>query len=227
MLVSRRLCALALLMLGLNLSSAAVQAATDSEFQSWSSANFQTDPSHAGGAVGWLDLHARRGSGSTLYILRPGIGYRFIRGVTGHAGYAYVPTAVDGGPDRHEQRIWQQFIFQGDVAEGLTLMLRPRLEQRFGSGDDVGHRLRVMARGSYAFSGVPLMLVLWNESFYQFNKTDWGVASGFDQNRLFAGLGFPTTLGPRFEIGFMNVFQNREPTDHMLKILSSNVFWTF
>ncbi len=227
MITNRSLCILAALIVGCLSSTSVAHAATDSEFQIWTSTNFQTEPSHAGGAVGWLDLHARRGSGSTLYILRPGIGYRFIQGVTGYVGYAYVPTVMDGKSDKSEQRAWQQFIFQGNVAEGLSLMLRPRLEQRFGSGDDVGHRLRIMARGTYTFSGLPLMLVLWNETFYQFNKTDWGLASGFDQNRLFAGLGFPSTLGPRFEIGFMNVFQNREPTDHSLKILAVNVFWTF
>ncbi|MDZ4694780.1 MAG: DUF2490 domain-containing protein [Deltaproteobacteria bacterium] len=203
------------------------QAATDSETQIWTSATLQSDPSHASGVVGWLDLHARRGTGSTVYILRPGIGYRLIQGVTGYVGYAYVPTALDGKADKIEHRTWQQFILQGNAAEGLTLMLRPRLEQRFGSGDDLGHRLRIMARGTYTFSGLPLMLVLWNETFYQFNNTDWGLASGFDQNRLFAGLGFPTASGPRFEVGFMNVFQNREPTDHSLNILAVNAFWTF
>jgi len=60
------------------------QAATDSETQIWTSATLQSDPSHASGVVGWLDLHARRGTGSTVYILRPGIGYRLIQGVTGY-----------------------------------------------------------------------------------------------------------------------------------------------
>jgi len=84
-----------------------------------------------------------------------------------------------------------------------------------------------MLRLSYAFSETPVMLVAPYESFYQLNKADWGLESGFDQNRLFAGVGIPSALGPRFELGFMHVFQNRSPTDHILKILAVNVFWTF
>ena len=68
--------------------------------------------------------------------------------------------------------------------------MRTRFEQRFvESGNDTGLRLRQFLRAQRELPGCPpLMLVCWDEIFFDLNDTDWGQSSGFGQNRIFAGL---------------------------------------
>ncbi len=172
------------------------------------------------GLTGWLDLHARRRADSTLGIIRPGIGWTFSPALALHAGYAYIPTLTDAGGNRREQRAWQQFVL-GHAAGPAKYQLRGRLEQRFGSGDDVAHRVRVFARGQWQpRSSVPLQLVVWDEAFFGINDADWGPLAGYDQNRLFMGLGTDTKLdGVRVEAGYQLVhLRGNAPLVHVLAV---------
>ncbi len=216
----RRLLAGLLLVAGVGMTPRAQ--AQEQEFQSWSSATTQWS---VGGKVEfWLDGHARRRSASTLLIARPAIGYRLLDNVTAYVGYAWIPTVPDAGSLQSEHRIWQQAIL-GHAAQGFAFALRPRLEQRFADGGDVGHRARLFARASWSPPAGDVMLVAWDEAFLQLNDTDWGASRGFDQNRLFVGVGFPSRSGVRFEVGYLNVLLHREPFQ-IAHVLAINGFFS-
>lgn len=177
-----------------------------------------------GGVGGWLDLHARRRGGSTVVIVRPGLGYTFGPALSVYAGYAWIPTIVDGGDDTHEHRIWEQAIWGRALSPCVKVQGRLRLEQRFGEGDDVGHRVRGFVRGQWRPSrALPLDLVGWDEAFVQLNDTDWGPRAGFDQNRLFIGVGADAALrGVRVEVGYLGVYLHAaDRVDHAVAV---NVF---
>ena len=193
--------------------------AQEHEFQSWSAAFTQWSVGEK--VEFWFDGHARRRSASSLFVVRPAIGYRLLHNLKVHAGYAWVPTVPDVGSLANEHRIWQQVLWTPTVDGGFAFALRPRLEQRFSdAGGDVGHRARLFARASFQPRAAAVMLVAWDEAFLQLGDTDWGASGGFDQNRLFVGVGFPSQSGVRFEVGYLNALLNREPQEiaHVLAI---------
>lgn len=194
--------------------------------QVWVSSLFQVRQSREAGIVGWFDLHARRRHDGTLHIIRPAAGYAFGSSLLVHAGYAWIPTLADEGDSAHEHRIWQQALYTPTLGDLVKLQLRPRLEQRFGDGDDIGHRLRLFARGQWTPGGMPFDLVVWDELFLQLNDTDWGAKSGFDQNRLFVGAGTELKLrGSRVDAGYINVvFPGDKETQHVIAV---NLAFTF
>lgn len=191
------------------------------EVQIWDSLTVMARSGKEQGLAGWLDLHARRREASTLFIVRPAIGYAFSPAWLVHLGYAYVPTVVQDAPDGKEQRVWQQVLWNHTVNPLLKLQARARFEERFGSGDDVGFRgrglLRVQWQPSATFAG---QLVATTETFIQLNDTDWGPTAGFDQNRAFLGVGADTALrGIRVEAGYLNIaFRADSRIDHAIAI---------
>ncbi len=73
-----------------------------------------------------------------------------------------------------------------------------------------------------------LRLVAYDEIFIAFNDTDWGAQSGFDQNRLFAGLGWQFQKGINVEAGYLNQFVRRRGRDNLMNhILSLNLLLRF
>ena len=209
-------------------TSSGARADTKSEHQIWTSTTLQTKPLTTWRLLGWLDLHDRRRSGSNLFIVRPALGLQLVDTLAVHAGYAWVPSLVDGGDDSVEHRTWQQLLWNAIAAPAWMLSLRPRYEQRFAEGvSEVGHRLRLMARTTYRTSESGVLLILFDEFFYQLNDVAGAMAAGFDQNRVFAGVGFPSALGVRFEVGYLNVYAKRSPTSHLDHNLAINAFWTY
>lgn len=190
--------------------------------QIWNAAIIQARTGAGGGPTLWLDTHARRRADGTLFIVRPALGYTFSPALAVHAGYAWIPLLTDEGGNRSEHRSWQQVIYNHAVGSALKLQGRARLEQRFAPmGDDIGHRIRLLARGQWAASpSIPLQLVVWDELFLGLAATDWGAPSGYDQNRLFVGLGGDLHVkGVRVEIGYVNVVLRRDTQiDHVLAV---------
>jgi hypothetical protein len=195
---------------------------THAELQAWNALFAQARAAPEGGVAAWFDLHARRRGGSSQLLIRPALGYAFGPSLLVHAGYVAVPTLVDDGDDQLEHRSWQQVIWAPTVTPDLKAQARLRVEQRFGGGDDVGHRLRGFVRGQWAASS-RFQLVAWDEAFVQLNDTDWGPVAGFDQNRLFLGIGADTAVpGVRVEIGYLHVYLHA--VDRMDHAVMVNVF---
>jgi hypothetical protein len=193
--------------------------------QIWTAAFVQARPAPTG-VAGWLDLHDRRRADGTLAIVRPAIGYALTKSLLVHAGYGWIHLLTDEGGNRTEHRAWQQVLWLAAPSPCVKTQVRARLEQRFGAGDDVGHRVRLFVRGQWAPSQrVQLQLVGWDEIFVGLNATDWGTPRGYDQNRLFLGVGVDTALrNVRIEAGYMNVVLRRDTQmDHILAV---NLFAT-
>ncbi|MFT3707476.1 MAG: DUF2490 domain-containing protein [Archangium sp.] len=175
--------------------------------------------------VFWLDAQARLNETATQtqVLLRPGVGVRFRPDMTVWVGYAWTPTIRAGNIAIDEHRLWEQWIWDLTFDNGMKAQLRSRLEQRLQRGE-IGVRFRQFARVQSPRYGRG-MLVAWDEVFFAFNDTKWGQEAGFDQNRLFAGLGFFIDDSVRLETGYMNqLVHRREAVDPVRHVAMVNVF---
>ncbi|MBX3250593.1 MAG: DUF2490 domain-containing protein [Myxococcales bacterium] len=202
--------------------------AYESEFGIWAGAFVNAETTRAAPApLIWLDLQARRGDFGTAAILRPGVGLKLAPWAQVHVGYAWIPFFRDE-PNAHgerfsdEHRSWQQVLLQHAAAWGLSIQSRTRLEQRFGDGDQTGHRARQFVRLGFGTS--TFGAVVWNELFINLRTTDWGQRAGYDQDRLFLGLSVAASSSwVRIETGYLLVHAKREP-NQVLHALMLNLF---
>lgn len=172
----------------------------------------------------WLEAHYRS-TGDFVdrtfqVLIRPAVIYYLNDRVRFNVGYAYArlyPVHA-GGVVRPEHRPWQQVAWNQKYNR-FSMMQWIRLEERFvhkSSGDQLidGYNFNYRVRYNMAFF-VPLnrtellprtpFLVGMNEVFLNFG--DKIVYNTFDQNRLFAGLGYQFTKHFSAHLGYMNVFQ--------------------
>ena len=180
----------------------------------------------------WFDGHARFFEDANGYgqsIVRPGVGYAIGERSTLWAGYGWIRSSPANRADFDENRIWQQWTTSIAISSA-NLSWRSRLEQRFvEGGDDVGWRFRQFIKLSQplAFES-RFRLVAYDEVFIAFNDTDWGAHSGFDQNRLFAGLGWEFKKGINAEAGYLNQFVRLPGRENLMNhILSLNMLLRF
>lgn len=209
--------------------AAPLQARADTEFQAWSGAFGTLTLPGDTGLVLWLDAHLRKRDASTLAITRVAAGYRFTSSLVVHAGYAWVPTLPEEGSRTDEHRLWQQAVFSLKPSPSLSFAVRPRLEQRFfDGGGDIGLRARLFLRGDYTFAeDAPWLVAATNELFVHLNDVDGGPRAGFDQNRLFVGVGLRASDGTRVELGPMLTYTARPQGDDLLAgILATNIFFS-
>jgi len=76
----------------------------------------------------------------------------------------------------------------------------------FHSNSEVGWRFRQLVRAQKPFEHHPdLLWVAWDEIFFHLRDTDWGAVTGYNQNRVFVGIGrIPNKRSPwRTEIGYL------------------------
>ncbi|HMO14864.1 MAG TPA: DUF2490 domain-containing protein [Pirellulaceae bacterium] len=176
----------------------------------------------------WFDGHLRYlddVGGLNQHIVRPGIGKKISDDLVFWGGYAWIHTSPITGDEFDEHRIWQQFTWSHKF-DSTTILLRPRLEQRFvETGSDLGWRFRQLVRIQQPIHGHPrLSMIAWDEFFFHLNDTDWGARSGFDQNRVFLGLGVKQKPESRLrtEIGYLNQYidlpTNADRSNHTLSI---------
>jgi len=179
----------------------------------------------------WFDANTRfLGESYPLLqsVLRPGIGRQLNDEQSIWAGYAWIGESIPG-LDFHENRIWEQWSLTQDYGD-TTVLFRSRLEQRFVSvGNDAGWRFRQMIRLQRPLRGNDKLLwVAWDEIFFHLNNTDWGARTGYNQNRVFVGIGRePRFTGRRrTEIGYLYQQINvpEDGADLSNHILSVNIF---
>ncbi|MBM4341862.1 MAG: DUF2490 domain-containing protein [Deltaproteobacteria bacterium] len=178
------------------------------------------------------DLHYRvsdQGAPATA-IVRPAIGWLLAPGVTVTLGYAYTPSwPAPGVKAVGEHRAWQQAQIDQPVLNGaLRVQWRSRLEQRSrpATSEAVGLRFRQFVRWTRPL-GERWLLTAWDEVFVGLNRTDWGQLLGFDQNRVFIGIGahvVPMTF--RVEAGYFNLARRTPPgkADGMIHAAMVNLF---
>lgn len=174
----------------------------------------------------WVDGHLRRTDNFfdkwALGIARLGLTYYINDHVKLTAGYAYVnhfPTDGHKNISQPEHRPWQQIQWHMN-SKKIKIMQWLRSEQRFrqkiksddalGEGYNFNHRLRYnfamfVALGKKNFDPQSIFFILNNEIHVNLGKEI--TYNYFDQNRLFAGLGYQISSHTHFQLGYMNVFQ--------------------
>ena len=160
-------------------------------------------------------------------IIRPAVLYKLSKQSSASLGYAHVTTHKKSG-NQEENRLWQQFTYNFEPIETITLQSRTRLEQRhMEDASDTAHRLRQMLRVTRPFtSNLAVSLVMWDEVMFNFNDTDWGGRSGFDQNRLFLGASWQV-IGAKIEVGYINQYINASNIDKENHVLSTTLGFNF
>ena len=138
---------------------------------------------------------------------RVGLNYHIDKNTSVTAGYAWIPTQTSMGEGFDgdlvtENRIWQQFILKNKVGN-INFRHRYRLEQRWiklGEETKYKNRARYMLSVRLPISkneDSPLFLLLYDEIFLNISDTP------FDQNRLFAALGYQINKQMNFQLGYL------------------------
>ena len=172
----------------------------------------------------WADVHYRLTDNFAQrqfqVLLRPAITYFTKDNVRINVGYAYVHHFAGAGRQTHrtEHRPWQQ-IWWNQKYNGFTTLQWLRLEQRFNEKvvadvkqEGYNYNFRVRYNFSFFFplkgkemkANTPFAAVM-NETFLNFGNNV--VYNTFDQNRLFAGLGYQFSSHLNAQLGYMNVYQ--------------------
>ncbi|MGB4811363.1 MAG: DUF2490 domain-containing protein [Methylophilaceae bacterium] len=180
----------------------------------------------------FFELQPRwREEGSELgaVVIRPAISYQLSSNSSIWLGYAQVVNHPAGKPARDESRLWEQYTYNFDKIGTVAIQSRTRLEQRrLDDASDTEHRLRQMIKVSVPFSFNPsLSAIASDEYFVRLNNTDWSGTSGFDQNRLFLGMGYKFNDHLKLEAGYLNQYVNKPNVDNMNHILSTSVGYSF
>lgn len=168
------------------------------------------------------------GSGTDQFLLRPAVGYKVGANLNAWLGYGRFQTTSNTGITVDENRYWQQLDWTAGRWKGGVFTLRARLEQRsLTAGDDIAVVLRMNAKyvRPVGDSGTT-SLVLGLEPFFDLRHTDWGGASGINQNRVFIGISKRFGEHLSLEIGYMNQLffsDNGEDSDFHLGIFNFKV----
>lgn len=212
------------------LTANAAHAEVDNDNRIW--LNFNAQGKLPVGTLNWYaELQSRwreNGQDFDQLLIRPAVFYKLSERSGLWLGYANVQTRTAQSGTREEHRIWEQFSYTFKLGPA-TLQSRTRLEQRaLDSGDDIGHRIRQMFRVTMPLEQSPkFSLVGSNEVFVNLNDTDWGMRSGFDQNRLFFGVGYSFTSNFRLEAGYLNQYVDTATVDRRNHVLSTTLSFNF
>jgi hypothetical protein len=231
------------LALALALPGVARAQAFDETYQTWTSVTVQGNVTPD--VQLYVDVNARFFDFDDDFhpyqlLLRPGVGYRLTDGMYAWVAYAWTPSWNREHVFTDEHRIWEQWSYDiPGLPSGLRLFLRTRLEERFRPelSSDVALRLRQFVRLIVPFApSFPLHASIWDEAF--FGLTDSGTSpsasrpgtlwqrAGFDQNRLFLGVGVSIPDGIRVEVGYLNHWIVRPTADEIHHVLAVNAFVT-
>jgi len=138
---------------------------------------------------------------------RFGLNYHIDENSIVTAGYAFIPTQneFDKGWGKEmvtENRIWEQFILRNSINR-VKIRHRYRLEQRWVKAGDITtykNRARYMLSVKLPISKneeSPLFISLYDEIFLNISDNP------FDQNRLFAALGYQVNKQMNIQLGYL------------------------
>jgi hypothetical protein len=155
-------------------------------------------------------------------VLKPAVHYIVAPGVKLTLGYHFSTT--NNSPDEH--RVWEQIGLARSFA-GFDLGLRGRLEQRFIhrlGGTIVRNRYRLKV--AHALWDSRWYAVASEEVLVNLNGLGAGPVAGFEQNRLFGGLGVRLGGRLRVETGYMwRHSEQRNAPDESQHILQLKFFF--
>lgn len=141
-------------------------------------------------------------------------------------GYDYIYSFASNSST--EQRIWEQASLKLDMGD-LSFGNRLRIEQRFlDDADGVVVRARYRLRLEHPLGASAWKVIGSDEVFANLNSQGAGVVSGFEQNRLFGGVG--RTFWDRLwiEVGYQWGYQEeRDKQDQVTHSLLVNFTYNF
>ncbi|MFC3907497.1 DUF2490 domain-containing protein [Legionella dresdenensis] len=181
----------------------------------------------------WLEGQERIGddsSRSSQTMFRTGIGYMLTEKASLWVGYAWIKTGIPFTMHPFtEDRIWEQLLWNKKTPD-WNFSSRTRMEQRFTTNNHkVAYRVRQLLKIAIPIKNHPdFRLVGSDEIFWHTNNFIGRNGKGFDQNRLFAGIGYQFNPTISTEIGYMNQYIRRLGIPNFLNnILSINFFINF
>ncbi len=202
-------------------SQAHTQKEVNQQVQTWISLNTVTKFSEHWGII--ADAHIRENGffeSNNFYFLRGGISYipnKFVTITTGYAHMWLAPTKEGWSNYSNENRIYQQAQLTTKVGN-VSIVQRLRNEQRWQekmANDEPTGETRFTNRVRYLASfTIPIFnnkkfpcLVVSDELLIQFGKEV--IYNTFDQNRLFIGIKQNITPQLSYDLGYMNVYQEK------------------
>lgn len=148
-------------------------------------------------------------------VLKPAVNYHLNEHWAFSLGYKY----IDKDDDSNEQEPWQEVHYNWkcrDLVGGLQL----RFEQRFISGTSgILPRLRLLGHLSHPIADSVWYTTAW--SAVRFNAGDKpgpngdGPVSGFEQSRIFVGLGRHIGKHTKFEFGYLYRYERKRSSDDL------------
>lgn len=182
-------------------------------------------------ASGWRlfgELQPRIGENDsrlTQFESRLAVGKQLTKDFSLWLGYGWTPSFrphFNSEDLYYAQALWEERPGAWSFSNRTRLELR-QIAGTFGTSV----RLRDQIRGSVPFRPKsPWSAVASNELFFVFNDTPKGPQNGFDQDRLFAGLGYQLSKETRMEFGYQAVFIER-PRIRRLDVLQVSLYLTF
>lgn len=140
-------------------------------------------------------------------LVRPAVGYDLTSRSSVWLGYGYTPGFPASGGTLTEHRSYQQHLWSASFSKH-QVGLRSRLEQRDIEGNDgLAWRFRHQARVTRTVKPGRLTASVSNELLFHLNTTR-RTAAGFDQNRIFGGLGVILKPSARIEAGYLHQYIN-------------------
>ena len=178
-----------------------------------------------------LEGQARLGFNSKLdalnrLLIRSSVGYQITPKLSVWQGYEWTPSWNEKGVLRDEHRIWEQLLYDTQWRR-VDIRLRTRLEQRLieHTAGQVGNRVRQLVRLSHPLGHTKAYVVGYNELFINLNGVHNGPSGGYDQNRVFVGLGYAFNTHVSAEGGYLlnHVRQPSQPNElnHVLLFVLS------
>jgi len=170
----------------------------------------------------WRD----EGSHRDQITIRPGLYYQVSNSVFVGGGYAYNLGFNNSNQHTHEQRIWEDIGVTLFEDSAYKVQERTRFEHRqFEHQGEISTGLRQLVKVSVQLS--PLYTgIISDEAYFNLNRTAQ-VLSGFDQNRLFLGIGRKILTATNLEVGYLNQYVAISAPDRMNHIIALNISQSF
>lgn len=187
------------------------------------------------------DIQFRAGknwNSSSLLLIRPGVNYYVNERHTASLGYATTLVTNELSTNARrltEHRIWQQYIINDKIL-GVSTQHRFRLEQRFLKRPDetaFAQRARYFIRGIIPLDrplngqfSQGIFMALQNELFFNIQNKDALNGKLFDQNRIYASMGYRFSSRYDIEVGYMNQFLLRSTQSNAFTHIAQLAFYT-
>ena len=166
------------------------------------------------------------GSHRDQVTIRPGLYYQITDRAFVGGGYAYNLGFNNNNQHTHEQRLWEDIGVTLFESNSYKVQERSRFEHRqFEHQGEISTGLRQLLKVSIQLSPTYTGIIS-DEAYFNLNKTAQ-VQSGFDQNRLFLGVGRKILNATNLEVGYLNQYVAISSPDRMNHVLAINISQSF